>query len=169
MLVQNVYLKIETIHGYSPVEPDDHVAAPIAYKRDCMRNAGHEDGTIPQEEVNARRLTALVYREYLDADFLFPKPDKLVLADINEPSYDHRVPGAVIYARPGTRLCIRVKNDDDTPHSFHVHGLKYGIDSDGAWPFGVQSGGGRSDEICPGQSWTYYLDVEDYMIDAGNL
>ncbi len=166
MPIQNVYLKIETIHDYSPVEPDDHVTAPIAYKRDCMRNAGHEDATIPQAEVDARRLTALIYREYLDPNFLIPKPDKLVLADINEPPYDHRVPGAVIYTRPGTHLCIRVKNDDDRPHSFHVHGLKYGIDSDGAWPFGVQNAGGRSDEICPGQSWIYFIDVEDYMLGA---
>ncbi len=166
MPIQNVYLKIETIHDYSPVEPDDHVTAPIAYKRDCMRNAGHEDGTIPQGEVNARRLTALVYREYLDPNFLIPKPDKLVLADINEPAYDHRVPGTVIYTRPGMHLCIRVKNDDNAPHSFHVHGLKYGIDSDGAWPFGVQRPDGRSDEICPGQSWTYFIDVEDHMIGA---
>jgi hypothetical protein len=165
--LQNVYLKIETIHDYSPVEPDDHVAAPIAYKRDCMRNTGHEDGTIPQAEVDARRLTALVYREYLDANFLVPKPDKLVLADINEPAFDHRVPGTVIYTRPDTHLCILVKNDDDRPHSLHVHGLKYKIDSDGAWPFGVQSADGqRSDEICPGQSWTYFVDVENYMIGA---
>ena len=40
------YLKIETISGYSPVEPDDHVSPPIQYRRDCMRNMGHEDGTI---------------------------------------------------------------------------------------------------------------------------
>jgi hypothetical protein len=165
--VRNIYLKIETIHDYCPVEPDDHVAEPIAYKRDCMRNAGHDDGTIPQAEVDSRRLTALVYREYLDPNFLVPKPDKLVLADINEPAFDHRVPGTVIYARPGTRLRIRVKNDDDTPHSFHVHGLKYGIDSDGAWPFGIRSADGRrSDEICPGQTWTYTVDVEPYMIGA---
>jgi hypothetical protein len=47
MPVQTVHLKIEAIHDYSPVEPDDHVPAPIAYKRDCMRNAGHEDGNHP--------------------------------------------------------------------------------------------------------------------------
>jgi hypothetical protein len=167
MPVRYIYLKIETIHDYSPVEPDDHVTSPIKYKRDCMRNAGHEDGTIPPAEVEARRLTALVYREYLDPDFFVPKPDKLILADINEPAFDHRVPGTVIYARPGERLRIRVKNGDDAPHSFHVHGLRYGIDSDGAWPFGIRSGDGRrSDEICPGQTWTYTLDVEDYMTGA---
>jgi hypothetical protein len=38
-----------------------------------MRNMGHEDGTIPADEVNARRLTALTYREYLDLHYLVPK------------------------------------------------------------------------------------------------
>lgn len=45
------YLKIETIPDYSPVEPDDHVSPPIQFRRDCMRNMGHEDGTIPDDEV----------------------------------------------------------------------------------------------------------------------
>ena len=55
MAVRDIYLKIETLSGYSPVEPDDHVTPPIVYRRDCMRNMGHEDGTIPVDEVNARR------------------------------------------------------------------------------------------------------------------
>src|SRR5260370_5725189 len=108
MPVRNIYLKIETIPDYSPVSPDKEVAPPIAYERDCMRNPGHEDTKIPPDEVNARRLTALVYREYLDPGFIVPKPDKLIVADINEPAFDHRVPGAVIYARPRDRLCIHV-------------------------------------------------------------
>lgn len=104
MAIRDIYLKIETIPGYSPVEPDDHVSPPIRYRRDCMRNMGHEDGTIPQDEVAARRLSALIYREYLDAHYLFPKPDKLVAADVNEPAFIRRVPGTVIYARPGEWL-----------------------------------------------------------------
>ena len=132
MPIQNVYLKIESIPDYSPVFPDEEVSPPVVYKRDCMRNAGHEDGTIPPAEVDARRLNALVYREYLDPGFLVPKPDKLVLADINEPAFDRRVPGTVIYTSPGNWLRITVKNDDDVPHSFHLHGLCGGIDSDGA-------------------------------------
>jgi plastocyanin len=132
-----------------------------------MRNPGHEDGSIPLAEVNARRLTALIYREYLDPGYLIPKPDKLVLADINEPIYTHRVPGTVIYTKPGERLHIHLLNADSMPHSLHVHGLKYGIDSDGSWPFGTQaSDGRRSDEICPGQSWTYKFDVTKEMIGA---
>lgn len=167
MHVQTVYLKIEAIPDYSPVAPDEEVSPPILYGRDCMRNTGHEDGTIPSGEIDARRLNALVYREYLDPGFLVPKPDKMVLADINEPAFDRRVPGTVIYTRPDTWLRIVVKNGDDVPHSFHLHGLKCGIDSDGAWPFGTQSsGGGRSDEICPGQTWTYSFEVTNKMYGA---
>ncbi len=165
MAIRHVYLKIEEILGYSPVEPSSHAAA--NYRRDCMYNTGHEDGTIPLSEVNARRLNALIYREYLDPDYLIPKPDKLVLADVNEPIYSHRVPGTVIYTRPGDRLHIHVLNGDVMPHSFHLHGLKYGIDSDGSWPFGTQTTDGRrSDEICPGQTWTYRYDVTDEMVGA---
>src|SRR5437868_11226631 len=110
MPVRDVYLRIETIPGYSPVQPDDHMSPPQQYRRDCMRNPGHEDGTIPADEVDARRLTALIYREYLDSHYLIPKPDKLVLADVNEPAFNMRVPGTVIYTRPGDRLRIHVKN-----------------------------------------------------------
>jgi hypothetical protein len=130
-----------------------------------MRNMGHEDGTIPDDEVAARRLTALIYREYLDPQYLVPKPDKLIAADVNEPAFTRRVPGTVIYARPGDWLRIHVKNADNSPHSFHVHGVRYGIDSDGSWPFGTQSEDGRrSDEICPGQTWTYTFEVTEETI-----
>ena len=165
MAIRNIYLKIEAIPEYSPVEPSGHAAA--NYRRDCMRNPGHEDGTIPLSEVDARRLDALIYREYLDPGYLIPKADKLVLADVNEPVFAHRVPGTVIYARPGDHLHIKVVNGDTMPHSFHVHGLSYGIDSDGSWPFGTQSTDGRrSDEICPGQFWIYHFTVTDEMLGA---
>src|SRR5258708_3229924 len=155
MATRDIYLKIETIPNYSPVEPDDHVSPPIQYRRDCMRNRGHEDGMIPADEVAARRLTALIYREYLDPHYLVPKPDKVIAADVNEPAFTRRVPGTVIYVRPGDRLLIHIKNGDFQPHSFHVHGLRYGIDSDGSWPFGTQTlDRRRSAEICPGQTWT---------------
>src|SRR5262245_28586188 len=167
MATRNVYLKIERIPDYSPVAPDMHVSPPSMYARDCMRNMGHEDGKIPDDEVAARRLTALIYREYLDPQYLAPKPDKLIAADVNEPPFTRRVPGTVIYARPGDRLRIHVKNGDVQPHSFHLHGLRYGIDSDGSWPFGTQSDDGRrSDEICPGQTWTYTFQVTDETIGA---
>lgn len=164
-IARAIYLKIEEIADYSPVEPSPHAAA--NYRRDCMRNPGHEDATIPLSEVQARKLVALVYREYLDAGYTVPKPDKLIQADVNEPVFNHRVPGTVIYARPGEHLHIHVLNADVMPHSFHVHGLRYGIDSDGSWPLGTQaSDGRRSDEICPGQTWIYHFDVTAEMVGA---
>jgi FtsP/CotA-like multicopper oxidase with cupredoxin domain len=166
MAVRDVYLKIETIHHYSPVEPEDHAGAPRKYGRDCMYNVGHEDGLIPAGEIEARSLSPLVYREYLDPGFSIPKPDKLIATDINEPIFEHRVPGTVIYCRPGERLRIQVLNWDTVPHSFHLHGLRHGIDSDGAWPFGTEAGSRRSDEICPGETWTYFFDVTEEMVGA---
>ena len=73
-----------------------------------------------------------------------------MVADINKPAFTSRVPGTVIWARPGDSLRVHVKNSDIIPHSFHVHGLEYGIDADGSFPFGTQTTDGRrSDEICP--------------------
>ena len=165
---RHIYLKIERIDDYSPVQPQDKVVPPVQYGRDCMRFHGHENGLIPQAEIDARSLTAVVYREYLDSGYLIPKPDKLIEADVNEPVYSHRVPGTVIYTRPCQRLKIHVWNTDDVPHSLHVHGLRYGIDSDGSWPFGTEAAhhGGRSDAICPGETWTYTFDVPDNALGA---
>lgn len=153
---RDIYLKIEVIPDYCPVEPSTDVPAGVQYRRDCMRNTGHESGTIPNAEVQARTLDALIYREYEDADYLVPKTNKLVQADLNEPIFHRRVPGTVIYAKPSELLRIHVWNCDTVPHTFHVHGVEYGVDSDGAWPFGVASPDGRrSDEICPGETWAY--------------
>jgi len=162
---RQIYLRIEGIPDYSPVDPGGGIAPPKQFRRDCMRTTGHEDATIPLAEVNARRVDALVYREYVDPDYLIPKPDKLIVADVNEPVFNRRVPGTVIYAHPGDVLRIHVFNADFIPHSLHVHVLRYGIDSDGSWPFGNQaSDGRRSDEICPGQSWTYTYEITDEML-----
>src|SRR5688572_32731977 len=98
MPIRHVYLKIESIHDYSPVEPMKKTPPNVTYKRDGMRNHGHDDGTIPETEVAARSLTAVVYREYLDAAYLMPRTTKIVAADLNEPVWDRRVPGAVLYA-----------------------------------------------------------------------
>ena len=130
-------------------------------------NPPHEDTHIPHAEVEQRKLDAVVYREYLDPAFTIPNTAPIVPADINEPRYDRRVPGAVLYAEPGERLFIHVLNADDFPHSFHIHGLVYGIDSDGSWPFGVADADGRrSDAICPGDEWCYTFDVTEETIGA---
>jgi hypothetical protein len=164
---RDVYLKIERMPGYSPLAFDD--AERNLFRRDCMFNHGHENGTIPDPEVATSRLDALVYREYLDSGYTTPNMAPLVTADINEPAFDRRIPGAVLYADPGERLFVHVLNGDDSPHSFHVHGLVYGIDSDGAWPFGVHGladPGPRSDTICPSQIWTYVFDATQHTIGA---
>ena len=160
MSIQNVYLKIENILGYSPVAPQDEMGH---YRSDCARNPGHENARIPDGEVALRHVDALVYREYEDAAYTTPSMMPLVANDVNEPMADHRIPGTVIYTRPGRRLRIHVLNADDMPHSFHVHGLHYGVAGDGSWPFGVAGRmagmGGRSDEICPGETWIYELEA----------
>src|SRR5207237_10904299 len=65
-------------------------------------------------------------------------------------------------------LYIHVLNGDPADcHSFHLHGLRYGIESDGAWPFGVGTRSGRrSDEIRPGESWTYVFNATEETIGA---
>ena len=137
---RDIYFKIEKIEGYSPARPQEKEVPPVKYGRDCMRGEGHENAFIPEAEIQARSLTAVVYREYLDSGYMIPKPNKLILADINEPVFNHRVPGTVVYTRPGQRIKIHVWNCDDNSHSLHVHGLRYGIDSDGSWPLGTEVG-----------------------------
>jgi plastocyanin len=162
---RDVFLQIEPLEAYSPLAP---VVCSRRYGRDCMFTMGHEFGRIPPDEIFAATVDALVYREYLDPHYLVPKTSKLIAADVNEPPWDRRVPGTVLWARPGERLFIHVRNaDPDDCHSFHLHGLHYGIDSDGAWPFGVATRDGRrSDEILPGQSWTYAFDATDDTVGA---
>jgi FtsP/CotA-like multicopper oxidase with cupredoxin domain len=167
MPIQDVFLRIERIDDYSPVAPQDKTPPNVTYKRDGMKSHGHDNGVIPDAEVAARALTAVVYREYLDANYLVPRTTKIVAADLNEPIWDRRVPGTVVYTHVGQTLKVHVLNADIEPHSLHVHGVEYGIDSDGSWPFGTEaSDGRRSDEICPGQSWTYTFNVREEMIGA---
>lgn len=162
---RDIYLKIEPLAAYSPLAP---LTCARRYGRDCMFNTGHESGRIPAHEILGASLDALVYREYVDTHYTQPVTTKLVGADVNEPPWNRRIPGAVLYAKPGERLHIHVLNGDpDDCHSFHLHGLRYGIDSDGAWPFGVASPDGRrSDEIRPGEIWTYVFEVTPDTVGA---
>jgi FtsP/CotA-like multicopper oxidase with cupredoxin domain len=152
------YLRIEPVPDYSPLAP---ICCSRRYGNDCMRNPGHEIGRVKPEEIFATTFTAMVYRRYEDAAYTMPATDKIVAADINEPPWDIRVPGCVLWADVGDTVAVHVRNDDpDNCHSFHLHGLRYGIDSDGAWPLGIQAKDGRrSDDIHPGASWTYRFRV----------
>src|SRR5579859_1185599 len=153
MAHHDVYLKIESIQQYSPLAP---IRCSRRYGRDCMRNPGHELGRVTAEEIFSTTFDAVVYHRYHDAMYMHPVTDKLVELDENEPPWDRRVPGCVLYADVGDELSIHVLNGDGECHSFHVHGLQYGIDSDGAWPLGVRAADRlRSDQILPSESWTY--------------
>jgi FtsP/CotA-like multicopper oxidase with cupredoxin domain len=162
---RDIFLKIERVTAYSPLAPQ-----PCARRwgRDAMFNPGHELGRVQAGEIVATTLDALVYHEYFDNHYTHPNTAKLVPADVNEPPWGRRVPGCVLYARTGERLYIHVLNGDPADcHSFHLHGLRYGIESDGAWPFGVAARSGRrSDEIQPGESWTYVFDATEETIGA---
>ncbi len=160
---RDIFLQIETVPAYSPLAP---ITGSRRYGRDCMFGTGHEYGRLTAGEILAASLDALVYREYLDPNYTIPNTAPIVAADRNEPPWDRRVPGAVLYAKPGERLHIHIRNADPGDcHSFHLHGLRYGIDSDGAWPFGLRSHDGRrSDEIQPGQSWTYVFEASEETI-----
>jgi FtsP/CotA-like multicopper oxidase with cupredoxin domain len=163
---RDIFLRIEPLKDYSPLAP---AKCARHYGRDCMFNMGHEYGRLTPTEIFQATLDAIVYREYLDQDYTIPNIDRIIKSDVNEPPWHRRVPGAVLYAKPGERLYIHVFNgDSEECHSFHLHGLKYGIDSDGAWPFGVSStdSSHRSDEIFPGQSWTYIFDATEETIGA---
>ena len=158
---QEVYIQIEPVLDYSPVNPEEGGA--YTYRRDCFRRPGHEDGTISEDEADLKQFTALVYRQYTDDTYTTMVPDKLIASDISEPSVGRRIP-SVIYTRPGRRLRIHLLNGDDAPHSLHMHGLQYGIDSDGAYPLGVvDKNGVRSDAICPRENYTYEYDVKREM------
>jgi FtsP/CotA-like multicopper oxidase with cupredoxin domain/sugar lactone lactonase YvrE len=162
---RDIFLQIEPLPDYSPLAP---LLCARRYGRDCQFNEGHELGRIPAEEILAKRLNAVVYREYLDPDYTQPNTAPLIPSDKMEPPWNRRVPGALLWARPGEQLRIHVRNADPNDcHSFHLHGLRYGIESDGAWPRGVAARDGRrSDEILPGESWTYIFDITEEMIGA---
>ena len=162
---RDVFLRIEPLERYSPLAP---IVCSRRYGRDCLFSHGHELGRLTPAEISAATVDALIYREYLDPHYTIPNRAKIVPADVNEPPWNRRVPGAVLWAKPGERLYIHVLNADPGEcHSFHLHGLRYGIDSDGAWPLGVQTRDGRrSDEILPRQRWTYVFDATEETIGA---
>src|SRR5262245_49478033 len=149
MPTRDIYVRIEPMASYSPLAP---ILCSRRWGRDCMRMPGHELGRVTPTEIFAATIDAVIYRQYHDEDYQNPVTEPLIAADENEPPWDRRVPGCVLYAEPGERLHLHVHNADPSAcHSLHLHGLHYTIDSDGAWPFGVLgTDGRRSDEIRPG-------------------
>lgn len=154
---RDIFLKIEALPSYSPIAP---IAIARRYGWDYMLNQGHEYGRVPADEILDSTINALVYREYLDPQFTVPATDKIVEADLNEPAWDRRIPGAVLYARPGQRLYIHVLNGDPhKDHGFQIQGLSSNVAS-GRSPSEVDGrSGGYSDRIPPGERRTYVYDL----------
>ena len=80
---RDIFLQIEPLQGYSPLAP---LLCARQYGRDCQRNMGHELGRIPAEEILQARIDGLVYREYLDADYMTPNTAPIVPSDTALPS-----------------------------------------------------------------------------------
>jgi hypothetical protein len=99
LVSHDIFLRIEPLKDYSPLAP---VKCARHYGRDCMFNMGHEYGRLTPTEIFQATLDAIVYREYLDPDYTIPKMDKIIKSDVNEPPWDRRVPGAVLYAKHTT-------------------------------------------------------------------
>src|SRR5947208_5665663 len=98
MAPRDIYLRIETVVHYSPLAP---VLYSRKYGQDWMRNHGHEIGRVTDGEIFSTTFDAVVYRQYQDASYTLPVTDKLVPSDANEPQWDRRVPGCVLYASVG--------------------------------------------------------------------
>src|SRR3954462_13564350 len=95
---RDIFLRIEPLARYSPLAP---IVCSRQYGRDCMFNTGHELGRLTPAEISAATVDALIYREYLDPPNTPQKTTMFVAADINEPPWSRRVPGAVLWAKPG--------------------------------------------------------------------
>jgi hypothetical protein len=90
-----------------------------------MRGSWHEIGRVAPEEIFAATFDALVYRRYQEAAYTHPVTEPIVAVDANEPPWDRRVPGAVVFADVEDTLAIHVQNGDPPNcHSLHLHGLR---------------------------------------------
>ena len=114
--IQNVYLGIERIPNYSPVDPAP--GGDFLYKRDCFRRMGHEDATITQDEADIRSLTAVVYRKYTDDTYATVDPAPLIATDISEPPPERHIPVAIY-----TRVCGHSPKGDDGCGEMPVGGV----------------------------------------------
>jgi hypothetical protein len=50
MAIHDIYLKIEQIAAYSPVEPELKVMPPRQHRRDCMRNPVTRTRSSPRQK-----------------------------------------------------------------------------------------------------------------------
>ena len=133
---RHIFLKIERRPRIQPARSRP-LQPPLGPRRDVQHRHTSSDACRPARSSPPRSTRSCIASTSIP-HFTLPNTAKLVTADVNEPAWNRRIPGSVLYARPGERLYIHVLNGDPYDcHSFHLHGLRYGIESDGAWPFGV--------------------------------
>ncbi len=97
----------------------------------------------------------IVYHEYTDGSFATIKPR------LDADRYMGLL-GPTIHAEVGDSLVVVFKNNSRLGLSFHVHGLRYLKDSEGA-PYLDGSGVAKKpgDSVAPGAAYTYHFDVPE--------
>ena len=87
--------------------------------------------------------------------FLTAKPASIEIAPgvtWNAWTYNGTVPGPTLRVRVGDVVRVHLTNDLNLVHSLHVHGLRYGIESDGSQAYPASMPG-------PGQTYTYTFEA----------
>jgi FtsP/CotA-like multicopper oxidase with cupredoxin domain len=121
--------------------------------------------TVPGPDRIGRVYSKALYVEFTDNTFTTPRA--AVDAAYRERWRHLGILGPVIHAAVGDRVEVVFKNltpaEDGLAFSFHVHGLRYDKDSEGA-PYEDGTGDGQKgdDRVLPGQTYTYR-----YLVDEG--
>ena len=163
---RHVFLKIEPLARYSPLAP---ILCSRHYGRDCMFNHGHELGRVSADEIAATSLDALVYHEYLDPHLL----DSEDGPSSSRPTSTSRRGTGASPARSSTRGPASVSTStSSTVTRTGATASTSTASSTGSSPTApgrsaiARTDGSRSDEILPGERWTYVYDVTEETIGA---
>ncbi|HWH10322.1 MAG TPA: multicopper oxidase domain-containing protein [Solirubrobacteraceae bacterium] len=78
------------------------------------------------------------------------------------------IPGPLLRARVGDRVTVHLRNNDHEfkwPHSFHVHGWRYGPESDGSWTYGTRADAVGDGAAVPyGETYAYQYTVPETAV-----
>ena len=166
---RHVFLKIEPLARYSPLAP---ILCSRHYGRDCMFNPGHELGRVSRrgDRCGVARRSRLP--RVPGPGVHVPKTAKLIAADVNEPPWYRRVPGAVLYAQ--ARRASATSTSERRPRRLPQLPPPRARATASTPTARGRSGsprtdGRRSDEILPGERWTYVFDATDETIGAWPL
>ncbi|HEU4697994.1 MAG TPA: multicopper oxidase domain-containing protein [Gemmatimonadales bacterium] len=96
-----------------------------------------------------------LYREYTDETFTTLKP--------RPPEWEHLgILGPVVRGQVDDTIRVVFRNNADRPYSFHVHGFRYGKDSEGApYDDGVPPEDKGGAAVKPGSTYTYQFTLPE--------